>query len=677
MGLSGDDCLAFELNRAEGMGPSARLGWPHLPTAEHASRAYIGSFALLSMVFAMYVAVVVASALGLRPLASRFSAASILGLGFGLGGWIAWRLGCSDQSEDVRLAESEHEREHEHGESRVRARARARVRLGEGGIFGSDTGNGAGVGRGLRLVALGGAWAGLAATGLGFLLAVLLPVGAYDALGYRLPAVAQWLDAGAVVWVAGDDLLRNGYPLALEVIAALTFRALGSAALVDAVAHLFVLAGALALAGYARQLGVSRAVSGLTAGLFLLVPMHLLNAPSGYADAAFAGCLVLFFVALARWVEAAHPSRALLAELGMAAALSIALKPHGFAFVGVSLVCASCFCWWLKGARRTALELGAVTALALPGLYFALRNLRHTGNPIYPLELRVAGHVLLRGKSSLDTLLTPDSNVPAQLLALPSWLRPFWVWLQPYGPARTYDDRLAGFGYAFVLVGVPALCWLALHAIRVRREQPGLGLVLGLTSLCWLLQPFSFWPRFSSWLWGSAALAIALSITALSETGRYPRALALASCTLLIALPEALYALHHVKRLDELGLTLLAQDSLTQLVRISTIDGSFVQRELAGHSDVCRTPWQLGTDDANLDGVVAQLQPRPRLHVIAKAPFQAQLAAARARGCRQLIVIGDNPMLAHVPPSLKQRVAQATAFGSVHLIPVLSAEVIP
>ena len=657
------------------MGPSAKFCSPHAPTAEHASRAYIGSLGLLTTLFAMYVVVVVASALGLTPLATRMSAGSIVGLGLGLGGWVAWRLWRSHQALHRSLREAE-----EHGVSRVRARAR--VGFGEGGSARPETG-----GR-LRSVALGGAGAGLVATGLGFVLALLLPVGAYDALGYRLPAVVQWLDAGAVTWLAGDDPLRNGYPLALEVIEALTFRLLGSAAWVDGVAHLFLLAGAAALAGYARRFGVSRSLAGFAAGLFLLVPMHLLNAPSGYADAAFAGTLVVFFVALARWVEVAVARPALLAELGMAAALSIGLKPHGFAFVGASLAGASLVRWRLllvrtsgherkSGLSRIALELGGVATLALPGLFFALRNVRHTGNPIYPLELRVAGHLLLRGKSSLDSLLTPDYNVPAQLLALPSWLRPLWVWLEPYGPARSFDDRLAGLGYAFVLIGVPALLWLSLRAVRLRREQPGLGMFLGLTSLCWLLQPLSFWPRFTSWLWGAAALAIALSITALTETGRGHRALALASCTLLIALPEALYALHHVKRIDRLGFALLGEDSLTQLVRISAIDPSFVQRELVLHSDVCRTPWRLGTDDANLDGVVAQLAPRPRMHVIAKAPLRQQLSAARAHGCRQLIVIGDNPMLASLPLSLKQRVARATAFGSVHLIPVLSAEVIP
>jgi hypothetical protein len=44
---------------------------------------------------------------------------------------------------------------------------------------------------------------------------------------------------------------------------------------------------------------------------------------------------------------------------------------------------------------------------------------------------------------------------------------------------------------------------------------------------------------------------------------------------------------------------------------------------------------------------------------------------------RQPMALGDAPVLARAPLSFKKRVARATAFGSVHLVPVLSAEVIP
>ncbi|HVZ35302.1 MAG TPA: hypothetical protein VG963_22905, partial [Polyangiaceae bacterium] len=503
-----------------------------------------------------------------------------------------------------------------------------------------------------------------------------LPIGAYDALGYRLPAIAAWLDAGAVVWVPGDDPLRNGYPLGLEVIAAVCFRAFDSAAAVDAVSVPFALSGALALASFARELGVPRWGARLAAGLFLLVPMQLLNAPSGYVDAAFAGGMVALFVAVARWARAGIVVPWLAADVGIAAALVTALKPHGFAFAALALAAGLWRRLRALDVRQAMQEFGRVLALASPGLFFAGRNAMMTGNPLYPLELRLGERVLLRGESSLDGILTPAFNVPRELAGLPSLLRPFWVWLQPHGPARSFDDRLAGFGYAFVAVGLPALAWAAWRS-RAAPDGRGLALVIGLTFACWLLQPLSFWPRFTSWVWGAAALAIALAVSELVRTGRSGGALALACGALVFAVPEALYALAHVKGIDRLGLSVLGDDPITQLARVSGVDRQFVQRALVGKRDVCRTPWRLGTDDANLDGVVAQLSPRPRVHVVDDERWSALPRALRAHGCDQLIAIGDSPLLKQLPADASVRVEPALAFGPCHLVSLSLPEVIP
>ena len=246
---------------------------------------------------------------------------------------------------------------------------------------------------------------------------------------------------------------------------------MGSAAAVDAVSTVFVLMGALALAGLARASGAPRWASELTLGLFLLVPMQLLNAPSGYADAAFAGALVTLLVLAARW---ATEAREAWLDLGMAAALVTSLKPHGFALAAVALAVGMLGQVRRVGAGHAIVALAKVALVATSGLFFAVRNVVVTGNPIYPLELRIGERVLLAGESSLDGILTPTFNVPPELLRLPSVLRPLWVWLQPHGPARSFDDRLAGFGYAFLLLGLPALVWAVL-SMRERAQPRALS----------------------------------------------------------------------------------------------------------------------------------------------------------------------------------------------------------
>lgn len=620
----GDGEVAIELNRAGAIaGPRAGSdGSGSLPT--RGRQPFAGPFALARSLLAgtgvVAVGLIASSALGLAPLASPVFCLFLLALGVLMSAGI------------LRWAREQ--------EARPASGPAWLDRLGR--------------------LALG---AGALATILAVALALWLPVGAYDAIGYRLPAIAQWLDVGRWSWVIGDDPLRNGYPLGLELVEAALFGGFGSPAAVDAVAWVFLVAGACAMLGFARQLGLPRGAGELAAGLYLLVPMHLLNAPSGYADAAFAGAMACMAIALAR------RDRNAWLDLGLAAGWTLALKPHGVVYAGLAL---ASFAVLARDWRRLA---GAV-ALAAPGLAFAARNVLHSGNPVYPLEVRWNGRVILFGRSTFNQILTPSYNVPAELLALPSWLRPLWVWLQPHGPARSYDDRLAGFGYAFVLLALPALLVVAARSLAGRGEVARAFTILcAFSTLCWLLQPFSFWPRFTSWLWAAGGIALALAVSQLVDLGRARAALALVVVSLLLALPEAAYALLHVKHLSEVGP--LSASPRALLARVAELEPAFLERALVGKRELCRTPWRLGTDDANLDGVVAQLSPRPRMHVISARPLSRALADAAARGCDALIVIGNNSIAERAPPAWAGRIERLRAFGTVSLVPTDLYEVTP
>lgn len=545
----------------------------------------------------------------------------------------------------------------------VAATAGAAVgRAAEAPVDADDRGSGSeSVGLALRAI-------GLVALAIVLLLAWHLPVGAYDALEYRLPTIADWLDAGGLAWVDGDDALRNGYPLGLEAIAALVARATSTFDFVDALAPLFVAMGASALGGFLRELGVSRGHAALAAGLFLLVPIHLLNGPSGYVDAAFAGSVATLFVLVARWVHEARATTPRLVALGFATALVLAIKANGIGFAVAVLGLGAVERARAFGVRRVLRELPVLMAAALPGTFFVVRNVVHTGNPIYPVEVRLLGHLVFRGEGSLDAVLSSASNLPPELASMPRMLRPPTVWLEPFGPARDFDDRLAGLGYAFALFGLPA----AIAAlVRVRRDPtfPRAFVTLALaTGACFALQPLSFWPRYTSWLWALAACAIALGLERLVREGRAALAASFATALSLIVAAESAHALAHVKELSRHGRPLLAADRVHALATLSGADPGFVERSLVGRTDVCRTEWIEGTEDARIDGLVAQLEPRPRMHVLRGDELGTLVAEAARRHCDALIVLGDSPMLRHVPASFEGRIAEARAFGVVHLV---------
>jgi hypothetical protein len=500
------------------------------------------------------------------------------------------------------------------------------------------------------------------------LLAWLFPVGAYDAIGYRLPAVAQWLDAGRVSWVPGDDNLRNGYPLALEVIEATLLSATGSTRALDCVGVLMLGAGALLVTNQCAALGFRAAASRLAGALFALVPMHLLNAPSGYADAPFAAAMAGLFLCAARFAAGERDGR-LSVLLGASAGFVIALKPPGVAFAGLVLVAAAAVRARRGSLGETLRALAVPALLAAPGLFFLARNVWITHNPLYPLEVRVLGHVLFPGEGSLDGILTPDANVPKALRALPRLLRTPAVWLQVHGPARAFDDRLAGLGYAFVGAALPAgLVALITRFRRARSadsQRDALLFVSAVAASVFLLQPFSFWPRFTSWLWAPGALVVAWAYE--RTAARAPRLTALATWALVVpVLIEAVIALVNVKFVGTLGARLFDGDPAQALADAAGVSAPFVREHLAGRDDVCRTGWTDGTDDANLDGIVAQLVPRPRMHVVMDESWPEARARMEGFGCSELIAIGQSPL--RVPAPGRVSLVPVRAFGNVDVL---------
>src|SRR5262249_12835121 len=157
-------------------------------------------------------------------------------------------------------------------------------------------------------------------------------------------------------------------------------------------------------------------------GLFLLVPMVLLNAPSGYVDAAFAGAAVSLVLLTA--LAATAGDRTLSVAAGMAAAHTLSLKGNGIAMVAATLAVTM----GVASARRVlegraagprrlpAYIVGAV--VALPGAFWVVRNVLHTHNPLWPVEVKLAGRAVLPGLASMESVLDVAHNTPPVLASL-------------------------------------------------------------------------------------------------------------------------------------------------------------------------------------------------------------------------------------------------------------------
>ncbi len=525
----------------------------------------------------------------------------------------------------------------------------------------------------VRALAVVIACAAMIAQGVACLASSVFPLVAYDTLGYRLPVIADWLDAGRIAWVMTDDPVRNGYPFGQEVVSAVVAAATGSLRLAGATSFPFVAAGVFSIWWIAEVEGVRRPLARASAALFALTPVILLNAASGYVDAAFAGSVIALFVSAAL-VGRPGFSRPIAAVMtGMAAALVLSLKANGPVIV---TIVALMLC--VRAVRREVrgrLLLVAAT-FATPGSFWVLRNVAHTGNPLWPANIRVAGHTLFHGVRTMPALLDIADNTPREYSHLGNLARVGWTWLQTAGPALDCDDRRAGLGWLWLLLGVPAIGAVLAHALRRREVMARGAVVILMTIACFVVQPMNWWPRYTAWVWGAGALAIALGAERLARAGR-DRAVALASSVAVVfSVGEGTIAALHANGLGT-ALGRLSEVSNGDVYDVrhprntrSWVDPKFWTLGVDSGGPVCRGAWKPGSDDANLDGVFAQLRPRPSVRVVLDdhATWERVRRDWGAAGCVSLLLFRGSRVIESARADPAVVVKQAIAFDPLLVV---------
>lgn len=515
------------------------------------------------------------------------------------------------------------------------------------------------------------------------LTAPFLPIISYDAIGYRLPVIAQWLDAGRIAWVVSDDPVRNGYPLGCEAVSALIAAASGSLRFASTTSYLYIAPAAVSIVWLARLCEVRAVVARTAAALFLLVPMLMLNAASGYVDAAFASACICLFCTASLCVSGASPW--LLFAAGMSTAHVLGLKGTGLPFV--VLIVGLCFVRAIVQRRSPALRALAVfLGAAAPGLFWPLRNIVNTGNPLYPISVSIGGKEVLPGVGTAEQILGAAANTPKLLADHAPPVRVILTWLQWTGPALDFDYRLSGLGFAWPVLAVPAVFALLYRMWREpadRARYMPVAFVLLLTAACFALQPMAFWSRYTLWVWGVGALAIACVLERLLRLreARWPTLLILAATILLVS--EAGYTLAHVHGLH---LAVIRYSQLPAAERPSffeTLDidhglqakkgwiaPEFWTLDLVHESRICRAEWKPNTDNANLDGVLAQLSPRPRVFIVPDDHVSWAETKQRWRevGCPSLLLFRGSPVLAAAQSDPEVNIQVTRAFDPLYLL---------
>ena len=96
----------------------------------------------------------------------------------------------------------------------------------------------------------------------------------------------------------------------------------------------------------------------------------------------------------------------------------------------------------------------------------------------------------------------------------------------------------------------------------------------------------------------------------------------------------------------------------------------FFELGLERRGDVCRGSFKPETDDAIIDGVLAQFNPRPRMHIIDddKGDWPRVRSAWREAGCAELLLLRGSPVLDHAGRDPSVRIEVKLAFDPLFVV---------
>lgn len=409
----------------------------------------------------------------------------------------------------------------------------------------------------------------LAAVAYGILLvrASTLPDYSWDGNTYHIPPINYWARAGYVHWVPVTPVqseLMNGYPKGAELLTWVLATLLRTPRFVSLANFCFLPLGVAGIACLCERLGTSRRVAWACGSLLLCVPVLLWQSVTSYVDCAF-GCTAIAALALLcevqnEWGSGIASWRGA-TVLGCALGLLCAIKSSGLllttaaplGLLGTTAVRAG-------GIRRIRwIQLaGAGVACAGVGGYWYLRNYLHSGSPLYPVGLSVAGHALFPGRRISD-VLDFAGNTPSLYLRWHPAARTAYAWAQ--GGVRWpnssfgWDGRFGGLGYLWLAGCVPSvLAVFGLRARRLRKAAPEgrdwtLILLAGVVELAFLATPLNWWARYTVWIYALGLPCLGVSAATIIAQ---PRGLSAAriwlSVVVLLALSEVGLSLVQIVR---------------------------------------------------------------------------------------------------------------------------------
>lgn len=331
----------------------------------------------------------------------------------------------------------------------------------------------------------------------------------YDALTYHLYYPATWVQEGRITrittWCGG--VVTDYAPCSTETYYATLMLPVG----MDIAARsgqfpfwLLLLAGVSALG---QALGLSARARAIVTTAITLLPGPALQGTTAMLDVALAAhliCVVAFAVRASRSRAATDVAGGILSAGLLLGSKFLAIT----SLMAIAPLLLYAAYRWLTGPhrRRSLRGIGAAMAIALCiGPVWHVWNTIETGNPIYPVAVKVAGRTLFTGAFGTRQIANSIHNMKLRF-GSEGFARVYWQALHVFAipddvELSRLDPRVGALG------GIVALAILG-AAVLIRR-MPMVGLLYFAGAL--LLISFSWWVapiQHARFVWGPLILLI-------------------------------------------------------------------------------------------------------------------------------------------------------------------------
>jgi hypothetical protein len=294
------------------------------------------------------------------------------------------------------------------------------------------------------------------------------PAMAYDALSFHLHFPAAWLHSGRleIVPTVFGDVAPAYSPANVELLFHLLMAPIRSDYLARLAQLPFIATGVLSIMAAVQELGGRRSAGLCSALLFLLLPEVWWQSASAMVDLPLATLFLANVALLIRLWK--RPCAADTVALGVALGLFVGVKyvalPLGLPLALMALAVVIRHRCALPGWSRAAVWCALLAVLGFgAGGFWYVRNWVVTGNPLYPLAVRLASWDVWPGLHD-------------------GGLMRAWIYHTPVTDVKALLALVATAGVVFVVAAVPAL------ALRWRGPEPWVAFLL--VGLLWFVVPY-------------------------------------------------------------------------------------------------------------------------------------------------------------------------------------------